>query len=529
VGAARDLAISPDGHRLAFIAADKDGRTMAWVRSLDATVAQSLKGTENASSLFWSPDSRFLAFVAGGSLKKIDVAGGPPQTIADTAASGGTWSPDGIIVFNASNGGLSRVSATAGAASPITTLDQGEINHAFPRFLPDGQHFLYGSFASVNSIYVGSLNAKEHRQILRDVGLRVAYSQGRLFFTRAGTLMAQGFDAVRLELIGEPSPIAEIPAGTFDVSSRGVLAYQSGTEANRSRLAWFDRTGKSLDVLGEAANYYAVETSPDGSHAAGTILEQVNTLSGDVWLYDLAGNGRTRLTFDAANTLGRAVWAPDGRRVVYMKARRDQSGFDLFQRASDGAGGEQAVLENGVNKYPSSWSPDGRFLLYGALPGSPTTGSDLWVLPLFGDRKPFPYLQTRFSEESGRFSPDGRWVAYMSNESGRNEIYVAAFPGAGGKRQISTAGGGGPRWRRDGKEIFYLAPDKTLMAAAVNGQGASFEVVSVKALFETRRSGNIFPYDVSADGQRFLIISASDDTSAAGITVAVNWTAGLKK
>ena len=270
--------------------------------------------------------------------------------------------------------------------------------HINPRFLPDGQHFLYASVGIASSIYVGSLNSKERRQLLRDVGLQVAYSQGRLFFTRAGTLMAQGFDAAGLKLIGEPSPIAEIPGGVFSVSTSGVLAYQAGTDANRPRLGWFDRTGKSLGALGEAANYYTVEISPDGSHAAGGIKEQGKPFAGDVWLYDLTGNGRTRLTFDAANTLGRAVWAPDGKRVVYMKTRRGQSGFDLFQKASDGAGGEQAVLEDGVNKYPSSWSPDGRFLLYMAVPGSPTTGNDLWVLPLFGDRKPFPYLQTRFSE-----------------------------------------------------------------------------------------------------------------------------------
>jgi hypothetical protein len=354
------------------------------------------------------------------------------------------------------------------------------------------------------------------------------YSQGRLFFTRADTLMALEFDAAALKLVAEPSPIAEIPGGTFDASTGGVLAYESGTDPDRSLLASFDRTGRSLGVLGEAANYYSVEISPDGAHAAGGIHEQINTFQGDVWLYDLKGNGRTRLTFDAANTTPRAIWAPDSRRVVYA-VNSSQSSGTLFQKASDGAGDEQAVLKDNVIKNLSSWSPDGRFLLYIAVPGSPTTGNDLWVLPLFGDRKPYPYLQTRFNEWGGRFSPDGRWVAYDSNESGRTEVYVAAFPGAGGKRQISTDGGANPRWRRDGKELFYLAPNNTLMAAAVNSQGASFEVASVTALFETRRSGNTdFPYDVSADGQRFLIISASDDTSASGITVAVNGTAGPK-
>ena len=282
-------------------------------------------------------------------------------------------------------------------------------------------------------------------------------------------------------------------------------------------------------ALGEAANYYTIEISPDGSHAAGAIIDQVTT--GDVWVYDVKGNGRTRLTFGGANgeTVGRAIWSPDGTRVVYMKTRRGQPSLNLFQKTADGAGSEQAVLEDGINKYPLSWSPDGRFILYSAVPGSPTTGNDLWAMPLSGDRKPFPYLQTRSNEFYGLFSPDGRWVAYVSNESGRGEVYVAAFPGAGGKRQISTAGGNAPRWRRDGKELIYLTPNNTLMAASVNGQGASFEVTSVTTLFETRRSSPEFPYDVSADGQRFLIISAADDATSSGITVAVNSNAGPRK
>ncbi len=530
-GGVRDLAMSPDGRRLAFNAADKDGQPLIWLRSLDAAVAQPLKGTETAGLPFWSPDSKFLAFEADGRLKKIDVAGGPPQTIADTATGGGSWSSDGVILFNASgNSPLSRVSAAGGAVSPVTSLETGELRHVLPQFLPDGQHFLYFAFgANGSASYVGSLNGKARTLLLRDVYAQVAYTGGRLFFVRAGTLLTQRFDAAALTFMGEPSPIAEIPGGAFSVSTNGVLAYQAGTNANRKRLEWLDRLGKSLGMLGEAADYYTVEISPDGSHAAGGMLEQATSATADVWLYDVTGNGRTRLTFDAANTWGRAVWAPDGRRVVYGKKRSGQANVDLFQKASDGAGGEQAVLEDGVNKLPSSWSPDGRFVLYLATtPGSSTTGIDLMLLPLFGDRKPFPYLQTRFNETSGMFSPDGRWVTYQSNESGRPEVYVAAFPGAGGKRQISATGGGNPRWRRDGKEIFYVGRNSTLMVAAVNGQGTSFEVTSVKALFETRAAGD-YPYDVAADGQRFLIVRPADDASAAGITVTVNGTAGPKK
>ena len=376
-GAARQLAMSPDGRRLAFIAADKDGRTMLWIRSLDAVVVQSLKGTENVVTLFWSPDSKFLAFVADGRLKKIDVAGGPPQTIADAASvNGRTWNPDGTILFNASgNGPLSRVSAAGGAVSLVTTLDQGEVRHVNPRFLPDGEHFLYGSFAGVNSVHVGAVNSKEHKLLLRDVGVVLKYAQGRLFFVRAGTLIAQGFDAARLELVGDPSPISEIQStGTFDVSAGGVLAYQSGLASDRRRLEWFDRTGQSLGVLGDPLEYFSVNISPDGTRAAGLIHPQGtggSAVTGDMWVYDLAGGSRTKLTFDPTNTEGFAVWSPDGSRVTFTK-----TGGGLFQKGSTGAGGEQAVLDDGVRKMlASSWSSDGRFLLCIAVPGSPTTAA----------------------------------------------------------------------------------------------------------------------------------------------------------
>jgi Tol biopolymer transport system component len=531
-GGAQGLALSPDGRRLAFVAADKVGQSLIWVRSLDAAVAQPLKGTEGADVPFWSPNSQWLAFIAADKrLKKIDVAGGPPQTIADVVASigGGSWSADGVLLFNATgNGPLSRVSAEGGVVTPVTSLETGELRHVNPRFLPDGQHFLYSSFgANGVAVYVGSLNGKAHTLLLRDVGDQAAYSEGRLFFVRADTLMTQRFDAATLTLGGEPSTLVEIPGGTFhdgtfSVSTTGVLAYQSGTNVNRDRLEWFDRAGTSLGALGEAANYYTAELSADGSYAAGSIWSQASTPIGDVWLYDVTHNDRKRLTFDAANTWGRAVWAPDGKHLVYGKKRGAQAGVDLVQIAADGVGDEQVVLEDGANKLASSWSPDARFLLYMAT----TNGSKMMVLPLFGDRKPFPFPEA--SALFGQFSPNGRWVAYVSNESGRVEVYVAAFPGASGKRQISTAGGWWPRWRRDGKEIFYLALNGTLMAAAVNGQGTSFEVTSVKALFEAHALGD-FPYDVSADGQRFLIVRADDDTSAAGITVTVNGPAGPTK
>ena len=442
--------------------------------------------------------------------------------VADTAIPlGGDWGSDGSIIFNAIvTGGLSRVPASGGKVEPATTPAPGEIRHVNPHFLPDGRHFLFGSFDGANAVHVGSLDSAERKEILRDVGLKVAYARGKLYFTRAGTLMAQTFELENLALVGEPMPVAEIPAGQFSASTNGVMAYQSGVDASRTRLEWVDRLGKPLASLGAVANYYTVELSPDGARAAGGLPERVNSLASDVWLYDLKDQGRTRLTFDAANTMGRAVWSPDGRRIVYMKKRREQAGFDLFQRSADGSGSEQAVLESPVSKQPLSWSPDGKFLLYLALPGSVATGNDLWVLPTSGDRQPFPFLQTRFSETAGQFSPNGRWIAYISTESGRPEVFASAFPDAGGTRQVSTGGGTFLRWRRDGKELYYLALNGTLMAATVNSDRAAFEVTAVKPLFATSLYGD-FPFDVSPDGQRFLTINAEGSGGTAGIVVAM--------
>jgi eukaryotic-like serine/threonine-protein kinase len=485
---------------------------------------------------FWSPDSRFLGFFAGGKLRKIEVSGGPPITVCDAPNDrGGTWSRDGVIVFEAAYpAALQKVSASGGVPTAATTLGRGEFGHVRPFFLPDGRHFLYRVHTNVSEVggplYLASLDSAEHKLLLNVDSSNVLYTQGHLLFLRETTLMAQPFDAQRLVLTGEALPIAEQiqtqnspPSGVFSASGNGVLAYQTGT-ADGSQLVWFDRSGKQIGVLGDSAAYSDLALSPDGKRASVSIPNQAGK-GRDIWLYDVARGLRTRFTFGPADQAG-SLWSPDGSRIVFTSNRKGH--FDLYQKASSGAGAEEVLLEDNLNKYPLSWSPDGRFILYGSK-GGPTLNGLLFVLPLFGDRKPLPFLQTQFNETSGQFSPDGRWVAYQSNESDRNEVYVAPFPGPGRKWQISTAGGSAPRWRHDGSEIFYLAPDNKLMAVAVNAQGSSFDVGAVKPVFQTRITGFGYYYQVSADNQHFLINTTSEQAASAPITVVLNWTAGLKK
>jgi eukaryotic-like serine/threonine-protein kinase len=536
-GATAPVKISPDGQQIAFVAISAEGKSLLWVRSLDTLTAQSLAGTEGASAPFWSPDSRSLGFFAGGKLKKIDMSGGPPITLCDAPDNrGGTWNRDGVIVFAPTNtSALQKVSASGGMPTPATVLGQGELGHIRPSFLPDGRHILYSTIAPGRGlggpIYLASLDSAERKLLFNATSANAVYTQGYLLFLRETTLIAQPFDARRLVLTGDAFPIAERirtsvstqPYGYFSASENGALVYQTGAETANSQLLWFDRMGKQIGALGDPAAYRSAEFSPDGKRASVSILEEAGK-GEDIWLYDVARGLRTRFTFGPANYF--AVWSPDGSRIVF--ASRRKGSIDLYQKPSSGAGSEEVLLEDNLDKYPDSWSPDGRFVLFESLGSS--RSSELFVLPLTGDRKPFPLLPTQFGEADGRISPDGRWVAYRSNESGRNEIYVAPFPGPGGKWQISTAGGYSPRWRHDGSEIFYLTPDNRLMAASVNSKGAGIEVGAVKPLFATRIVfAGSYQYDVSADGQRFLIDTSPEQATSSPITVVLNWTAGLKK
>jgi eukaryotic-like serine/threonine-protein kinase len=529
------VEISPDGTQVAFVAVT-EGKQMLWVRPLDSLDARPLPGTEGAGFPFWSPDSQYLGYFSGPKLYTIAVSGGVPTALSDAsfAFTGGTWSRDGTIVFGR-RGSLARVPAAGGEPTPVTALDPAkqETFHTRPHFLPDGHHFLYLAISAVHenyAVYVASLDSKETKRLFAS-GTEARYvPPGYLLYGRQGVLMAQRFDPDRLELSGEAFRVADAvhydtEDGTLDasVSANGVLAYRGGNLS--TRLVWIDRTGRELSSAGPPGAYLNLSLSPDDQRV---LFDRFDPQSGnrDLWLYDLARGAASRFTFDPADDSD-AVWSPDGQRVVFASNRGKRGG--LYQKLVSGAGQEEPLVTSDAVSYPRDWSTDERFLVYESwvLGGN----SDLWMLPLFGDRKPSPILQTEFPEREGRLSPDGRWIAFDSSESGKREVYVQSFPAAGGKIQISTAGGFNPRWRRDGKEIFFIAEDGQMTAAPVSAN-TRFEAGMPKplfrALFPGWTVGGIEHYSVSSDGQRFLLNVPSEDAFSP-ITVVLNWTAALKK
>jgi len=528
--------ISPDGRRVVLVVRDAAGKQNLWLRPLDALDAQQLAGTEAGDQPFWSPDGRSIGFIAAGKLKKLDVSGGPAQTLSDAISVGGAWNRDGVILFaRSTTEGLYRIPAAGGTPEPLTTLDKSrnEYVHAWPHFLPDGRHFLYVAGTSPreqSAVFLGSLDSKQPRLLL-DVESSVAYAPpGYLLYALEGTLVARPFDAGRLELTGEAVPVVKQIGFTlgnarahFSVSETGTLLYRPSAAAADTQLVWFDRAGKQLDTVGAAGHYSDIRLSPDGKRVAFQRLDPEKGAS-DVWLLELARGTTSRLTFDPAND-GDAVWSPDGSRVVFSSTREGLP--NLYQKLSSGAGGEELLLKTEDSKIANDWSPDGRHVLYNAMSRQ---SFDLWVLPLFGERRPEPFVRSDFQDTSGRFSPDGRFVAYTSDESGRFEVYVQSFPATGGKWQVSNGGGASPRWRRDGRELFYLSADGKLMAVEVDGSSDTFKAGVPGPLFEPR-VGSISgdsPYDVAADGRRFLVKVPVEETAPAPVTVVLNWTADLK-
>ncbi|HJW14977.1 MAG TPA: protein kinase [Thermoanaerobaculia bacterium] len=530
-------AVSPNGLQIAFTARDSSGKALLWVRALDSSAARALSGTEDAMYPFWSPDSRFLGFFAGGKLKRIEAAGGPSIVLCDAGdARGGAWSRDGVILFEPHfREPIFKVAANGGKAEPATKFDDSrkETTHRFPVFLPDGKHFLYlagshavGTESELHSIYVGSLDGKPPRHLV-NARSKPLYAAGHLLFVRQRTLMAQPFDAKSGTLSGEAFPIVanvqEDPGfftAVFSVSDNGLLAYQeSGGAGDQHQFTWFDHDGKQLPNPEAKGNLWFPRLSHDGRRL---LFAQGDP--GDVWLEDLSRHVTTRLTFNPSDD-NSAVWSPDDTRIYFMSQRSGAG--DIYQKAASGTGADELLFSSNSLKNPTSVSPDGRYLLYDAL--NPKTKWDVEALSLT-DRKVIPFLHGEFDENEGEFSPDGHWVAYASNESGRYEIYVQPFPEPGGKWQVSTNGGSFPAWRRDGKELFYIAPDRKLMAVPVK-TGEAFEPGTAAPLFEIRlRNDPTRHYDVSADGQRFLVnMPLGEETSSPPISLVQNWTALLRQ
>jgi Tol biopolymer transport system component len=529
----RGLALSPDGGRLALVAPGADGRLVLYVHSLDGAGVRALAGTEGASSPFWSPDGRHIAFVAERKLKRIEAAGGPVVTLHDGTRdfSTGTWNRDSVILF-AGDSAINRVSAAGGDASPVTSRDpSSEAPHDAPFFLPDGRRFLYsvGLFGSTTggTVYVGSLDSPERVKLVEG-GFLPAYADGFLLFVRDDTLMAQRFDAERLELAGEPIPLAErlliggapSTSGIYAVSQSGVLVYQAGLVA-KSELVWLDRTGRELGTFAEPRAFSYVQLSPDQRHVAVSVQDDA-TRTRDLWLYDTTRGARTRLTSEPSDDFS-AVWSPSGDRLAFAGRRAADRGLIVYETGASGSGERRLLDRNGV-EIPTSWSPDGRFLLF----QTPSPGADIMVASLGADAQVSPFANTRFTEGSAQFSPDGRWVVYSSNETGRTEVYVAPFQRPGPRVPISTDGGGSPRWNHDGRGLFYIRADNTLIAVDVSTGESAVAVGATRVLFQAEFHGTAFPYAVAADG-RFVVNRSVDDATPPPITLVVNWPAAVRR
>jgi eukaryotic-like serine/threonine-protein kinase len=548
------FALSPDGQKLAFAATSTDGIPRVWIRNMGSLDVRPLNGTESVSTdLFWSPDSRFIAFDAGKSLEKVNISGGPPETICsvDAAPVGGSWNKDGVIIFGRFGKSIMKVAASGGDATPITVLDiaHGDVAHTEPSFLPDGRHFLYlRDRGTTGFTSVGSLDAKpeeQDTQLIAESDFAAVYApspapqSGHLLFLRRGVVMAQVFDARDMKLLGEPTPIVDGPieafldSGLFSISTTGTLVYWSrGSVENQP--TWFDAQGKALGKVGEPGAYLGVSLSRDGTKA---FLSRANPSEGaSLWLLDVARGTTTRSDVSLALDAQPPVWAADAHSVIFGLDQPGQMN-DIYLRPLTGAPAT-LLMQSNEWKSPSSWSADGQFLLYTDFEGD--SKNHVWVLPLAAGRKPFPFHRTEFNEHDGQFSPDSHWVAYVSDESGRSEVYVRPFSpdstaealsGSEEEFPISNGGGSNPQWRQDGKELYYLDFDGKLMAVGVTSR-PGFHADAPRFLFQTpvRPSTGVgfITWAAAPDGKRFLFLVPAAQGEAP-FTVVLNWQASMNK
>ena len=541
-GTGESFALSPDGTKIVFLARAADGKTSLSIRPLRTSATQVLNGTDRAAMPFWSPDGRYIGFFANGKLRKIDATGGPPQVLCDANGAGGyrgaTWNRDNVIVFTPNaRSPLYRISANGGTPVQLTKFNpgKGEFSHRYPWFLPDGDHFLYlaRSGTNVGEITLGSLSGKAPKTLL--VADTPAYytEPGYLLFVRDRTLLAQKFDARSHELGQDAIPVGsnvQFFAGPamalVTTAQRGVIAYQEGSGLTDSQLLWVDRNGKEVGSVGTPQDYRTFDLSHDGKRLAITIRDQQSG-NDDIWVYELARGTAVRLTFDPLID-DSPIWSPDDREIVFSAEQKNRALREIFTRKSNGDGAPAAVFKAESLKFPTDISRDGNWLVFNAIDLITRNATDVMALSRT-DGKVVPVATTGFAERAAKFSPDGRWLAYTSDESGRDEVYVQRWPARGGEKwQVSVGGGSNPHWRNDGKELFYRhSAENKIMGVGVNTAGETFEADQPQKLFETPLR-NALTWQPSADGQRFLVNRALREEAPAAVTVVVNWAEGLK-